>query len=95
MSGKLGTKETKELLKGVTLLGALVAKRLKDGVDLDDAAAIAKALLLDAEFRASVEDAIDGIELVDDELSDLDFKEGLELAAELPEIIKAIADAGA
>lgn len=94
MSEKLGINETKELLNGVTLLGALVAKRLKDGVDLDDAAAVASALLLDADFRSAVEAAADGIEKVDDELADLDFREGLELAALLPDMIKKIAEAG-
>jgi hypothetical protein len=94
MGEKLGIKETKELLKGLSLLGALVAKRLKDGVDLDDAAAIASALLLDAEFRAIVEAAADRIEMVDDELADLDFSEGLEIAAEIPAILKSISEAG-
>jgi hypothetical protein len=84
-----GIKETKEALLALVLLGAFVAERAKDGLDLSDAVAVAQKLAGDPEFMAKVKAGIDGIGAVPAEIKDLTFAEILELAGVLPELLSA------
>lgn len=83
-------KETKELLLALALLGKLVADRLKDGVQLDDAVAIGTALLTDAKLKAAVEAAMKDLDKIDDEFKDFNLVKGLELLQILPELIASL-----
>lgn len=79
-------KETKEALVALVLLGKLVADRLKDGVQLDDAIAIGQALLLDGEFKTKLEAGYVGYDKIGDEFKDLTLAKIIDLAAVLPEL---------
>jgi hypothetical protein len=83
-------KETKELLLALAMVGKLVVDRVKDGVDLSDAAAVAQALLVDGELKAAVELAIKDIDKIDDELKDFSVAKGLELAQVIPQLIEVL-----
>jgi type II secretory pathway component PulF len=91
---KLGVVETKEMLKGLLALTALLATKLKDGVQVEDALAIYSKLQSDPEFSALLLAAYNGIEKVPSEVKDIDTGEAIELAItalmELPNILKAI-----
>lgn len=89
MSETHSIKETKEAILGVVALGAFVALRAKDGLQLDDAVALVGKLTSDPEFMAKLKSAIDGIDKVPAEVKDLQFAEIIELAALLPEILSA------
>jgi len=85
-----GIKESEEALVGVLKLAALLAKRLKDGIDLADAMEIYKVLKDDPDYLAAVE----GIGKVPEELKDLDVQEVIELAGKvlvhIPKLIDAM-----
>lgn len=83
-------KETKELLIGLVLLGKLVADRVKDGVQIDDAIAIGEALLKDGEFKTKIEAAYKDADKINDEFKDFDFVKGLSLVQIVPELIAII-----
>ena len=93
MAGEHGIKETKEALEGVMELALFLAERLKDGVGLDDAAAVFDKLKNDDLFTARMKAAYEGIGMIDDEMGDLDAEEIVELAACLlpyiPKLVKA------
>lgn len=76
---KLGIKETKEALVGLNELSIFMAKRLKDGVGADDAMAIFQALIGDAEFKAKLSAAAEGIKAVPAEIKDVDLSEAVDL----------------
>ena len=76
-------KESKEAIIGLVTLGAFVAKRAKDGIDLGDAGALFQALVGDPVFREKVVGAAKGAELIPAELADLSFEEGIELSLTL------------
>lgn len=86
----VGIKETKEALIGAMVLGVFVAARLKDGAQLDDALALGQKFVGDAEFKAKVMAAIEGIDKVPAEVKDISFAEILELAQVMPELLAAI-----
>ena len=83
-------KETKELLLALAMVGKLVVDRVKDGVDLSDAAAVAQALLVDGELKSAVEAAVKDIDKIDDELKDFSVAKGLELAQVIPQLIEVL-----
>jgi hypothetical protein len=72
-------KETKEAIAAVMAVGGFVCKRLSDGADLSDLAALAGKLFSDAEFRAVLEAGATGYDKIPSELKELDFKESIEL----------------
>lgn len=90
MSEKYGIKETKEALIGAIVLGVFVAERLRDGADLDDAKVLGEKLLLDSAFRKKLQDAVDGMDMIDEEVDDLSLQEGIELAGLIPEALKIL-----
>ncbi len=79
-------KETKEAIIALALLGKLVADRVKDGVDLQDAVAIGQALLIDGEFKAKIDAGYKDAELIKGEFQDFSLAKAIELAAVLPEL---------
>lgn len=87
-----GVKETKEALIALATIGVFVVKRVKDGVDLSDLMALVDKLR-DEEFQAIVQAGVDGINLVDDELKDLDLDDYLELAKFIPELVEVLKQA--
>ena len=80
-------KETKELIVALALVGKLVVDRVKDGVDLADAVAVAQALLADGKLKDAVALAVKDIDKIDDELKDFSVAKGLELASVIPELL--------
>lgn len=82
-----GVKELKEAIIGFAVLGKAVADLAKDGVDFNDAAALAVKFASDEAFKAKLVAAVQGIDQVPAEIKDLKFAEILELAQVLPEIL--------
>lgn len=74
-----GVKETKEALVGVLAVAEVIAKRLKDGVGLDDAMAIVAVISSDEEFKAKMVLAVEGYKAIPEELKDIDLSESVEL----------------
>jgi len=72
-------KETKEAVSAVMAVGGFVCKRLTDGADFSDLAALVTKLIGDAEFRAVLEAGAAGYDKIPSELKDLDFKEAMDL----------------
>lgn len=74
-------KESKEMLVGVFALTALIAGRLKDGFQPGaDLSALAEKLLLDAEFRDKLKNAVEGSSKIGEEAKDYSVDEVMELA---------------
>jgi hypothetical protein len=76
---KVGIKESKEAIDGSVEIAKFVISRAKDGIGIDDASALVMKLLADEAFKAKLQSAIEGIQLVPAEFKDLDFSEGVEL----------------
>ena len=91
---KVGIKETKELVIGANELAVLLVERLKDGFQVgEDVSAVIAKLSGDADFKAKMEAAYQGVGQVGAEAKDLDLAEGLELimvqATYVPKIVAA------
>jgi hypothetical protein len=84
---KQGVKETKEAILALVLLGKFVADRLHDGLQLDDALALAKVITEESDFKTKVLAGIEGLDKVPEELQDFTFAEILEIATIVPEIL--------
>jgi hypothetical protein len=74
-----GDKETKEVLVAVNEVALVLVKQLKDGVGLDDFAAVYAKITGDAEFREKLYAAYEGISKVPAEVVDLDLGEVIDL----------------
>lgn len=88
-------KETKEAIVGVLVLGAIVAKELKNGFQFPaDLVQMFAAIQADEAKKAKLEAAVAAIEKVPAELKDLSVSESIELASaiisELPALIEAL-----
>lgn len=79
-------KETKEVLKGVEVLATKIIARIGDGIGVDDAISLAT----DAELRVAVQNAVNGIALVDDELKAAGIDEYAELITAATPVVLAI-----
>lgn len=84
---KVGVKETREAALGLVLVSKKLIGSYKkiqaDGkVDLADLPALLE-LLMDAEFIATVQSAVDGIDQVGAEIADLQLVEGIELVKDV------------
>lgn len=86
---KLTVKESKEFLEGLGLLGAKGVAIAKGGLGVDD---IPHVVSLAKDFEV-LQKAVEGINLVDDELKNLDEAEAIELVACLFGVIKKIREA--
>ena len=85
-------KETKEAILGVVALGVYITKRAKDGFDVNDATDFVQKLLVDAEFKAKLTEAVDGIDKVPEEIKNISFVQVLELASILPEVVNMLSE---
>ena len=87
-------KESKELLKGLMKLAALMGSSFKDGVQAQDLAVIFAKIQSDEVLKAALIAAYNDADQVVAELKDLSLVEGLELLGviieEAPELIKAV-----
>lgn len=85
-----GIKETKEALIGAVALGAFVIERAKDGIDMNDAMALAGKLASDEDFKMILQQAIMGIDQVPAEIKDISFAEAIEIAGVIPELLRIL-----
>jgi len=93
MSGKYGTKETREFLIGICTLAGFIMHRLSDGkVSLGDAFALAR-MLLSKKFRNAMIDAVQGLEQIPKELLEMDKADLSELADVIRECADPLAEA--
>ena len=90
MSEEHGVKETKEALLALAALGGYIAVLVKDGVDLGDAVALAEKLATDDEFVGKLKAGVEGIDMIDDELSALDVDDVVDLVSILPALFEEI-----
>lgn len=90
----IGIEETKDVLIAMNKVALLLATRLKDGLNVDDAFAFFNAFMMDGDVKEAVMEAWDGYDKIPSELSDLDLSEGLELGKMqldfIPEILVAL-----
>lgn len=90
---KLGIVETKEALHGILVLGVLLAKQAKDGLKLDDAAALVDKFLNDEPFKLALTAAVQGIEKVPAEVKDIDIYEAVELVTSAaPDLLAIVSE---
>jgi hypothetical protein len=87
-------KETKEALVGLNEVSLLLAKHLKDGLQLSqDISAVVGELLANPELKDKLAEAAKGIQQVPAELSNLSMSEGVQLVMVqvdyLPKLIEA------
>lgn len=85
---KVGTVELKELIDGLFELYVFGKLQAEDGIDWQDAAALAAKVINDDEFREKLILAFTGFKALEAEVKDLDFQEGLELTQYLIEKLK-------
>lgn len=89
-----GIKETKEGVVGAMILAGIIAKEMKNGFQFPaDLIAMFAAIQGDAEKKAKLDAAVDAINKVPAEVSDISMAEGIELATavvqELPALIES------
>lgn len=90
---KAGIKETKEVLDGLSDLGAFIIEKAKDGLQAQDGIDIVSKIMLDPGFKAKMDSMVSGIQNVPNEIKDLDISEGFELIKEGYEGYKQIIEA--
>lgn len=88
-----GIKETTEVLVAANELALFLIKRIKDGIGVDDAAAIYEIIVGDGEFKQQIIAAVENIQAVGDELSDIDVTEAVGLGVMQIQYIPKIVDA--
>lgn len=88
-----GVKELKEAVSGVLALSVFMAGQLKDGVGLDDFAALLSKWENDAEFKSKLKAAVDGYDKLKDEAKDLDAAEVSELLTVVVDYVEPLVDA--
>jgi len=71
--------QTKEAVVGIVKLVKFLRVLAADGIDLNDAAALAAKIVQDAEFRGALVAAIEGSAAIPAELKDIKLTEGVEL----------------
>lgn len=90
---KMGIKETQEMLAGLNMVSLFVIGRVKDGIDMSDAAAVVEKLVMDQEFKSILASAIEGVNKIPAELKDIDLSEALQLGQYEVEQVKKIIEA--
>ena len=83
---EVGIKETKEVISALKVLSETGVKAFADGVQITD---LSHLSVLAAQFK-TFQDAIEGIDKVDDEFKDLTLEEAKELVGEVFDLIEAI-----
>lgn len=90
---KAGIKETKEVLDGLSDLGAFIIEKAKDGLQAQDGIDIVTKIMLDPAFKEKMDLMVSGIQNVPAEIKDLDISEGFDLIKEGYEGYKQIIEA--
>lgn len=91
----MNVKELKELIVGLVAIGKVVAEAAKDGLQLSDAAALVDKYMKDPVFKAKIDEAVKGIELVPGEVADITLQEGIEVVlAGAQELMNALIQLG-
>lgn len=87
-----GNKETKEAVIGILAVAAVLAERLKDGVQpMDDSLAVWDKVKNDEVFKAKLAAAYENIKLVPVEVKDMGLEESFDLLTSVaPEIITLV-----
>jgi len=83
----IGIQETKEGIVATFIVGKFVIDRLKDGVQLDDANALASKLF-DEAFRNVVLKGIEGADKIPSEIKDISFTEFAELVTVIAQLLE-------
>jgi hypothetical protein len=88
---KQGNKETKEAMVAMLSVAALLASKLKDGVQMSDAIDVWAKIQGDEDFKTELIKAWENSKAIPAEVSDLDFSEAVDLMmAAVPGIKKII-----
>jgi hypothetical protein len=91
---KQGIKETQEAIVAANEIGLFVVSRVKDGLGVDDAAALVNKILKDEAFREVVHKAVENAGAIPAEVKDLDAMEGVALGtlqlSYVPKFIEAL-----
>lgn len=91
---KHGIKETKEVIKLAFVLAGVIAGEMHDGFQFVDLLSVFNKMQGDGARKAIVDAALENISLVPDEVNDVTFAEGLELAVfaaqEVPALLEAL-----
>ena len=74
-------KELKEVVEAVNEVSLVLVKLLKDGVQLVDAVSLVDQVITNAELKAKLVAATEGISKIPSEVKDIDLQEVLELAS--------------
>jgi hypothetical protein len=94
MTEKFGIKETKEAIVGINAVSLLLVNRFKDGIQVGDFVAFWEKFQNDADFKAKLQAAYEGYNLIPDEIKDVSLNEASELIALevsfVPELVKAL-----
>jgi hypothetical protein len=83
-----GIQETKEAAQAIGAMYSTLKELAADGIQWSDAQALAEKLASDPELMAKIDKGIKGFELIESEMRDLNFFEGLELFREVTAIFK-------
>ena len=78
----MDVRNTKEALVAAIVVGKFMIKLAKDGLDWSDGMAVI-AKLSDDEFRDIIAKAVEGYDLIDDEMKDMNFDEAMQLVQDL------------
>lgn len=84
-------KETKELLKGLLLVAAMMAQEFKDGAQIQDIEHIFAKIRSNEALKQAMLDAYNDMDKVPEELKDVGAMEAISLlAASAPEFVQLI-----
>lgn len=75
-----GIQESKDLLVAVNEVSIHLVKLMKDGVQLEDAAALMALVVADGDLKLKLFAAYENAQKIPAEMKDLSLQEGLELA---------------
>lgn len=91
---QVSVKDTKEMIKGVLMLAAILSKKFADGVQATDAAEVWAKFQTDEQFKTAMLDAYNGANNISEEIGDLSVAEAFELAGvlvqEIPKLLEAL-----
>jgi hypothetical protein len=87
-------KESKEVLEAALKVAIVIIKQAKDGLQAKDVVAVVAEILASEDLKAAISEAVEGIQKVPAEMSDLQAQEIVELvvllAMKVPEVLEAL-----
>ena len=93
MAGEHGVKETKEALAAIVMIGAAIAKEVKDGFDWSDLPDALATIQGDAANKAKLDAGLKDIAKAKAELGDLQVEDIAELVAHVAIQVPVVLDA--